>query len=363
MTKGGWCLTIFITLLSFVAASSVYARVSGPCANCHTMHNSQNGSVVDADGTNKYLLNMGSDPCIACHTGTNQGGGSSNGTTPYVFSETPPNYGVDTLAGGNFYWVTKDDSKGHNCLNITGMSIDDNLTTAPGGPVSGGSCAECHDRITDCESCHTARHHADDTQSYVVGASGGFYRFLNSSAHGNNSTGVKGIEDDDWEYTVSASDHNEYAGSVDLVNSDVDLLSDDYSMSAYCAGCHDNFHGTSHTNNDTSGGSPWLLHPTGYALSDTAAGKEYHNYNNGNGYSPLAPIARDQDRLITMTGPSSTVYVTVGLGDGDQVMCLSCHRAHGSPYADMLRWDYNACDAGSANATCGCFVCHTSKDE
>ena len=106
-----------------------------------------------------------------------------------------------------------------------------------------------------------------------------------------------------------------------------------------------------------------MLHPTGYALSDTAAGKEYHNYNGGAGYSPLAPLARDQARLATMTGSSATVYVAAGQAEGDQVMCLSCHRAHGTPYRDMLRWDYSACDAGSANASCGCFVCHTSKDE
>ncbi|RLA81698.1 MAG: hypothetical protein DRG33_00080, partial [Deltaproteobacteria bacterium] len=53
------------------------------------------------------------------------------------------------------------------------------------------------------------------------------------------------------------------------------------------------------------------------------------------------------------SGPSDKV----NLGT-DQVQCLSCHRAHGSPYPDMLRWDYRNWPGGGMN---GCAVCHTSK--
>jgi len=41
-------------------------------------------------------------------------------------------------------------------------------------------------------------------------------------------------------------------------------------------------------------------------------------------------------------------------------MCLSCHVAHGSPYADMLRWDYGTMVAGGGGSG-GCFTCHTQK--
>jgi hypothetical protein len=48
------------------------------------------------------------------------------------------------------------------------------------------------------------------------------------------------------------------------------------------------------------------------------------------------------------------------------VMCLSCHRAHGSPYNDMLRWDYDGMVAGNGsgggNDGTGCFKCHSEKD-
>ena len=357
-------LVAVFTLLGAALVPTAWARVSGPCVNCHTMHNSQDANLVDADGPNNYLLNQGSDPCVACHTGQNVGGGSSTGTTPYVYSSTEPTYGTDTLAGGNFFWVVSDSTKGHNCLAIDGMPGDENLTEAPGKPsqASGQNCSGCHDQITDCESCHKPAHHADDTQSAIVGKTGGWYRFLNSSYHPSDNTGVMGIEDDDWEYTRSAADHNEYMGCSNPYGND------DNSMSNYCAGCHYGFHGINYTDTDGSAladnHAPWFLHPTHLPLSDTASDKEYHDYNGGNGYSPLAPIARDPDRLAGMTGPDQNVYVAYGVNDGDQVMCLSCHRAHGSPYADMLRWDYQSCDAGSgAENGCGCYVCHTTKDD
>jgi len=362
-------LFILMVLISivFYFPANVKAMVSGKCSNCHTMHNSQSGSPMAMTGNNtatklchKDLLRKS---CVGCHTGTNAGViGSSHGSTPYVFSTTPPIYGVNTLAGGNFYWVLKDPTKGHNCLSIPGMQPDPYLSEAPGMPnaASGTKCASCHRRIESCMSCHNPKHHANDKSSPVVGKSGGFYRFLNSSFHPNDTTGVIGIEDDDWEYTVSSSDHNEYMGCNNLYGYD------DNSMSNYCAGCHQHFHGIQWTDTNgkvvADGKSPWFMHPTSLALSD-ATGDEYQYYNNGNGYSPLAPVARDPNRLLSMTHSTSQVWVKKGESEGDQVMCLSCHRAHGSPYQDMLRWDYKACISGTYNSKCGCFVCHTTKDK
>ncbi|NDY41531.1 hypothetical protein G3N55_01510 [Dissulfurirhabdus thermomarina] len=347
--------------VAFLAAGTALARVTGPCANCHTMHNSQDGGPVAAGGPYAYLT---TDDCVGCHT--NPSGGETvldlgGGTlVPVVNTAAPP---VTPLAAGNFYWVRGgNDTKGHNCLTVPGITQDQFLAKAPGTSRGGPQCMACHGRISNCESCHTPRHHADDSGSGPVGEAGGWYRFLNSSAHGQSDTGVIGIEDADWEHTVSAADHNEYRGTTNAYGID------DNSMSNYCGGCHDQFHGilwTDGSNPDNH--SPWFLHPTHLALADTDPGKEYHFYNTANGtapgpYNPLVPVARDPGRLAGMTGPDAQVYVAAGEAQGDQVMCLSCHRAHGSPYDDMLRWDYQACDAGSPSADCGCFVCHTSKD-
>ena len=124
---------------------------------------------------------------------------------------------------------------------------------------------------------------------------------------------------------------------------DRDYSNPSHSISRYCAACHWGFYGenTEH----------WKRHPSDIALPDSG---EYANYTT---YNPLAPIARLESTLTGMTAASSTV--TPG---EDQVSCLSCHRPHGSPYPDLLRWDYeNKCQAGTSDPDCGCFVCHTEK--
>jgi predicted CXXCH cytochrome family protein len=78
------------------------------------------------------------------------------------------------------------------------------------------------------------------------------------------------------------------------------------------------------------------------------------------GYDPLSPVART-DAAMTLLGntPSASVAAT-----SDMVMCLSCHRPHGSPYDDLLRWDYGDMVAGTDGplANKGCFYCHSTKD-
>ncbi|MDD2558383.1 MAG: cytochrome c3 family protein, partial [Desulfuromonas sp.] len=72
---------------------------------------------------------------------------------------------------------------------------------------------------------------------------------------------------------------------------------------------------------------------------------------------PLTPVGRPN----VPDSPSASV-----VPGKDMVMCLSCHRPHGSPYADMLRWDYSAQISGEPSPSethTGCFFCHTTKDD
>jgi len=116
-------------------------------------------------------------------------------------------------------------------------------------------------------------------------------------------------------------------------------------MTAYCCGCHGNFH-----IQDDSG--LWIRHPSDAFLPGGTT--EYAFYTT---YSTEAPVARES----LAGGVSGTV---VPDGATDMVMCLSCHRAHGSPYPDMLRWDYDRQIAGGGGDDgTGCFTCHTAKDD
>ncbi len=366
--KKGWMWLILC--LSFVLGfyGVGYAKVSGPCANCHTMHYSQTPwpsqwpTSTPSGATGPFRALTVSD-CVGCHSGSSA---IKTGNIPVVNMTTDPGTTGPghTLAGGNFYWVVNgDDTAGHNVSYLVGQ--DSNLgLTPPGwdpsatsgftfGQVAGGAttwttqltcagtygCHGDHTQADDFAAIYGA-HHTDD--STIDGSSvGKSYRFL---------AGILGIEDSDWEYTASdnSTDHNEYKGANGNAS-----YADKTTISYLCAECHGYFH-------SQIGGSthPWLRHPTDIALP--GSGTEYYYYNGGTGtgnpYSVVAPVGE----VDLSNGVQSTV--NPGTGTNDIVLCISCHRAHGSENADLLRWDYSTCTAGSTTSTgCGCFICHTQK--
>ncbi len=356
-------------LLAFLALAPGPARaaVSGPCSNCHTMHNSQNaepmawvysGSSKVADATpNANLLIT---DCIGCHSSADGSSWKDSVSgAPVVFSMAEPSFGATAdgsthqgLAAGNFYWVTQDDTFGHNIF-----SDDVNLDTAPGKSTgcSGNACHENLDQAyvgggtlngkSACLGCHmvsdsvTSWHHAKDPDPLVNSSTQGWYRFLGGHMSGEG-LGVSGIEDDDWEHEPSSSVHNEYLGQEGDKTGAGGFAAAGNTVSAFCTGCHGNFHIQDTT---TAGSSPWLRHPSDAPLPSSGEFSDYVTYD------PLIPVARP-----ALSGVSSTV--TPG---SDMVMCLSCHRAHASPYYKMLRWDYRSTTLATALAGCG--ICHTRK--
>jgi hypothetical protein len=353
MKKTLFCpwVAVAVLMLTVFHYGCLWAKVSGRCDDCHTMHSSQDG-VSAVGGPYETLL---TDDCVGCHSHETAETIKMLGESrvPVVYNAVEPN---QELAGGNFFWVVdKGDEYGHNVLSISNVQSDSNLSTAPGRPDSavGALCDDCHKQVTSCESCHTPAHHADDSDT-VVGETGGWYRFLKSGATAHDGGGVEGIEDPDWEHDVTSARHNEYQGAT---TSAFDSGANDSSMSDYCAGCHQFFHSEPNVGDQ----SPWFLHPAHYALPSDP-NKEYHLYNTQDGvtigpYNPQAPVAREDVR--SLDGPSE--IVTPG---SDQVFCLSCHRVHGTPNKAILRWAYQGMIAGTTGNTAGtgCFVCHTAKD-
>ena len=284
--------------------------------------------------------------CVGCHTGVVDGG-----PTPFVNSSSEP---TQILAGGNFYWVAQgNDAKGHNVLGIA--NTDGDLIQAPGNP---NHCADsCHYSLatTDynapgCQGCHLEpKHHApQQADGTPAKEANGYFRFLAGHMSGSGH-GVEGIEDSDWQYTVSATDHNEYRGHEEYLTFSAGFYNLNNTMTAYCCGCHGNFH--IQRDGDTASAN-WIRHPSDAVIPNSG---EYASYTD---YDPIAPVARPD--LSGYSGPSETV----NLGT-DLVMCLSCHRAHGSPYDDMLRWNYDpgtVAGGGGVSDGTGCFVCHTEKD-
>lgn len=341
------------------------ARVSGPCVNCHTMHNSQAGSPMaytmsGATKTYTGVANKGllTTDCVGCHQGVNSGG-----PVPYVFSAALPEYGDtgtegNTLAGGNFHWVSTGlDRTGHN---VAGLALGDlaHGNLPPGGTVLASqlTCAGtygCHGDRNEADSFAAmsgAHHGANDVDTSGNGFTDGStlansYRFL---------LDVQGLEDDDWEY--DATGHNLYYG----VHRSSDSTDNEATISSLCGQCHGAYHAKA--GGMSVGGSmtsPWLRHPTDYDMSRTAAESEYRSYNGDKSYSMIAPVASSN---VSATKELPTdIYAATG---DAIVMCLSCHRAHGSPYDGILRWDYKSWPCQNEGTECfnGCATCHTAKN-
>ncbi len=363
MKKKILTLTIMIAYAAMVAffCGKGYAAVGGPCVNCHTMHNSQDGAkytlaAETGDGPFGVLLRAS---CVGCHA---QGGEAhvAAGDIPQVYHTSATN-----LAGGNFGYIDAtatgatggaSDAKGHNVVAaIPDLGGDASLSAPPGdgfgveinsadaGDFTCAGTKGCHgNRIVEDEgSSLSGAHHGDDStiDGSTVAKS---YRFL---------LGVNGVENngtDPWENTVA--NHNNYQG-VDKPDAESTGLSAtnpgaDKTISGFCGECHGDFHGTGADGHGTS--AAWLRHPTDILLPGTAP---YSGYDPTTTYDATVPVA--------YTDPGNPAR-----GEA-VVMCLSCHGVHGTDYPDILRWDYTKMSAGNAaeaDRDTGCFRCHMDKD-
>jgi predicted CXXCH cytochrome family protein len=177
-------------------------------------------------------------------------------------------------------------------------------------------------------------------QAIIDSAVEGWYRFLDGHQAGDGH-GVSGIEDTDWQATYNATDHNEYLGFSSDKESAGGFSTLGNTMTAYCCGCHGNFH-------IEQSGSSWIRHPSDAVIPNRG---EYSSFTT---YDPVTPVARPD--LSSISNPGQIRL------DTDMVMCLSCHKPHGSPYSDMLRWNYDGMIAGGGGSG-GCFNCHTQKNQ
>jgi predicted CXXCH cytochrome family protein len=277
--------------------SAAAALMSGTCANCHTMHNSQNGA--DENGTSNGLAQLLKfNGCIGCHATSNNLATGISGSAPYA-----PQVGSAAVlnnAGGYFADVA--DANQHNVTDLTALGADGALTTSPGGAFAQAdlTCVACHGGANGGHHTYAARNTA-----HAGTASSNSYRMLWTAT----GVGVQGT------------------GSATYGQSGSTSYGDAESMNAYCAECHGGFHGS----NQTSGGE-WIRHPTDVSASITG-------------------VAYDGSASLTI--PTSAT---------NDVLCISCHRPHGSANADLLRFSYAPVKAGDGTQTAtSCETCHGAK--
>ena len=180
------------------------------------------------------------------------------------------------------------------------------------------------------------------------------YAAVNGGHHGSKSIGddyrflmgVGGTEADDYEKALNTGSaetteaHNIYAAGTG-------------GISGLCASCHSDFHGLANTSVDGVAG-PWKRHPTDEAIPTTW--EIYTDFTDQ--WTNDADAWRDHP--LGFDGAESA--------GNAKVICISCHRAHGSAYNDNLRWDYDAMlagtktgDEGSTGVIYGCLGCHDKQ--
>ncbi|MCK4819689.1 hypothetical protein KA005_28240 [bacterium] len=338
MKKKILTLTTMIACIAMVAlfCGTGYAAVSGRCDICHTMHNSQAGSPMAEDtlgaATTTPNAHLCLSSCIGCHAT------ASSIDAPKI-NDT---YGSNSCAGGTFRAAdASTDQKIHNVnVAIHALGADDQFNGADDIPglTSGGLNGKGVSNLPEDLTCAGANGcHGDATVSGNDLGIGGFHHGSKSGWRylqiASNQAAVSGLGSSDWEAAQpDASNHNVYSSSTTV------------GISKLCGNCHPNFHGLS----NTQSGSDWIRHPTDATLPgswspNTGATELYSQH----------PFA-----FADLSGKSTTsAYDETDA----QVMCLSCHRAHGSPYDDILRWSYADQCAGSVTTDHGCLGCHSKQ--
>lgn len=302
--------TFFVVLLAVMALVLVNgvsnAAITGTCGNCHTMHNSQDGTNVtlENDGVTltstprDYLLIGG---CVYCHVESGAGKTAAGGGWNVADDNSFPS-GYFNTADGTAH-VTQE-------VSTALGSVESFYTTiTPGGataPVAGSDELTCAG-TTGC--------HMRTPGTYHHMATGAPFRFL---------SGVTGLEAELSQATF------EVTGNHNVYRSD--------EMNTFCATCHMDFHGTANT-----GTGPFVRHPTDNNVTD-------------DGVTDVVDDAMLQNNPWGFTDTTGLSISVAYDETGGKVMCVSCHRAHGSANLDNLRFDYAAQSAGTAGS--GCQGCH-----
>jgi hypothetical protein len=277
------------------------------CNGCHTMHNSEDGALVDGDSPNgnPWLLKDAtpSDVCLSCHA---EGLGAVFVADPLA----PP----DEKGGGNFVYLLEDnindghegslhpiagEAAGHSIVAPSkGVGADGTILTAPGGTFPSSSLG--------CSSCHDPHGNGEFRLLYGIGqVQDGLYTFTNAAPDADGISIFFGAE--------SNSNHTAYKSG----------------MSAWCGNCHGDFH-----DNNTK-----LIHPSGSTVGGSIA--TTYNLYNGTEDQTGGVAATAYLAAVPFEDAANTTSSTAGPTAGSTVMCLTCHRAHASSAPNAGRWDFN----------------------
>jgi len=352
------------------------------CDGCHTMHNSVGGVKAAQKGlsgkaaqyTGNQSLLIGTDQsstCLFCHASK-----AASASSYHVFTsdakqgtQVPANY----TPGGDFAWLTftytatsdmhtaavLGERHGHNVVatDFSGLALPDStLHTAPGGTYSENnlSCISCHDphpsaRI-NASGTLVYRGGAGSTPGPIIGSGStgaiptgtdtvGVYRLLGGKSYLPKSYAGGPAFNYDPPFAVAPSSYNRQETSTDT------RVAYGQGMSEWCTNCHTAIHNDSLSSN--------LIHPaSNAAVLKGSIVDAYTNYNmyvksgdlsgtSANSYTSMVPYEEHTSDRVALAKHAVSDGSVIGgpNGGSENVMCLSCHRAHATGFDHMTRWD------------------------
>lgn len=384
----------------------VHSDAGLTCTDCHLFFGGTESQAGDASGGFLLKGNV-TDLCLSCHTeGKNTPHTADlpnledrGWVAPIVMTaggRNPSELGV-AMPAGDFYWSDNDPGKGHNPSFAGGVPTSQLLaadpvlgTSSPGGAMTGGnwSCVSCHgahSRFDDGVSAWrqlkrrvNGRVVTGDVRRYgVENVSGDAVQDPQFEPLLSNSRGLQ----QGGEYVAARADGHPLEGA-DLFRPEGDGNKNIYrgGFSSFCAACHGEFHGGRGENARTPDGDAWVRHPSNLELGRSSrygvASYTAQVINtqgtspNPVGYDWKYPLVKaDFDFTLRPDLPAAGVSGTVG-GE-DRLMCLTCHRAHATPYENMTRWetrahsfipdgekDFTGEPSQGDNPAYGCAKCH-----
>ena len=291
------------------------------CDGCHSMHNSPENPVL---GTPNNTLLKGSDAsstCLNCHAGSG---------SYHILSTDASNWSP----GGDFFWLTQSytntnwsgsvtsdpDNMGHNIIAADfSLTVDGTNTTAPGGTFPASSLG--------CDSCHNPHGQVDGgtangqlpisvSGSYgavpVAGTIAGSYRLLGGAPYGLATQPI--------------------AATAGFGETDTSHPAYGQGMAEWCAACHGDYINDNHKH--PSGNGEFLNGQSTIYNAYVATG-DFTGVQ-ATSFTALVQFERQETDKAVL---AAAVTSTAGPDSGDNVMCLSCHRAHASAFNNITRWD------------------------